>query len=114
VARRRGRLWRAQTGRVRQIGVLMSGSDSDAEMRAEVLALQNGLHEIGWIEGRNIHFEFRWGQGDTKRTLGYATELVGLAAASVPAPKLSAPLPVRVKLYRNSTSALCPVFTDRD
>jgi putative ABC transport system substrate-binding protein len=69
----------AQTSRVRQIGVLMSGSDNDADMRAEVLALQNGLHEAGWIEGHNIHFEFRWAQGDTKRSLAYATELVGLA-----------------------------------
>jgi hypothetical protein len=48
----------------------MNGSDSDAEVRAEVLALQNGLHEVGWIEGRNIHFESRWAQGDTKHTLG--------------------------------------------
>ena len=56
-------LARAQTSRVRQIGILMSGSDGDAEVRAEVLALQNGLHEVGWIEGYDIHFEFRWPRG---------------------------------------------------
>jgi putative ABC transport system substrate-binding protein len=70
---------RAQTSHVRQIGVLMSGSESDDDMRAEASALRNGLHEAGWIEGRDIHFEFRWAQGDTKRTVAYATEFVGLA-----------------------------------
>lgn len=70
---------RAQTSRVRRVGVLMSGSEGDADMREEASALENGLHEAGWIEGRNIHFEFRWAQGDTGRTLDYATELVGLA-----------------------------------
>ena len=70
---------RAQTSRVRQVGVLMSGSDGDADMRAEVSALQNGLQEVGWTEGRNIHFEFRWAQGDAERTRVYAKELVGLA-----------------------------------
>jgi len=70
---------RAQTRRVRQIGVLMGGSDSDAEQRAQALALEKGLQEIGWIEGRNIHFEFRWARGDLERTRVYASELVGLA-----------------------------------
>ena len=36
---------RAQTNRVRKIGVLLGGSENDAEMRAEVFALQKGLQE---------------------------------------------------------------------
>ena len=55
---------RAQTNRVRKIGVLLGGSENDAEMRAEVFALQKGLQELGWTEGRNVHFEFRWPNGD--------------------------------------------------
>jgi hypothetical protein len=42
---------RAQTNRVRKIGVLLGGSGNDAEMRAEVFALQKGLQELGWTEG---------------------------------------------------------------
>jgi putative tryptophan/tyrosine transport system substrate-binding protein len=70
---------RAQTNRVRKIGVLLGGSENDAEMRAEVFALQKGLQELGWTEGRNVHFEFRWPNGDLGRTRDYAMEFVGLA-----------------------------------
>jgi len=70
---------RAQTNRVRKIGVLLGGSENDAEMRAEVFALQKSLQELGWTEGRNVHFEFRWPNGDLDRTRAYAMELVGLA-----------------------------------
>ena len=70
---------RAQTNRVRKIGVLLGGSENDAEMRAEVFALQKGLQELGWTEGRNVHFEFRWPNGDPDRTRAYAMEFVGLA-----------------------------------
>jgi len=70
---------RAQTNRVRKIGVLLGGSENDAEMRAEVFALQKSLQELGWTEGRNVHFEFRWPNGDLDRTRAYAMEFVGLA-----------------------------------
>ena len=70
---------RAQTNRVRKIGVLLGGSENDAEMRAEVFALQKGLQELGWTEGRNVHFEFRWPNGDLDRIRAYAMEFVGLA-----------------------------------
>src|SRR5580704_9170469 len=42
---------RAQTNRVRKIGVLLGGSENDAEMRAEVFALQKGLQELGHRTG---------------------------------------------------------------
>lgn len=74
---------RGQTSRVRQIGILMSGREDDAEMRAQVSALQKGLQDLGWTEGRNIHLEFRWAQGDTARTRAYAMQLVGLAPDAI-------------------------------
>ena len=46
---------------------------------AEVFALQKGLQELGWTEGRNVHFEFRWPNGDPDRTRAFAMEFVGLA-----------------------------------
>jgi putative tryptophan/tyrosine transport system substrate-binding protein len=72
-----------QADRMRLIGVLMSGPDDDAEMRAQVSALQEGLQDLGWTEGRNIHLEFRWAQGDTERTRAYAMQLVGLAPDAI-------------------------------
>jgi putative ABC transport system substrate-binding protein len=38
--------------------------------------LVHRLHELGWIEGRNIAFEYRWGEGRTERYGEIAAELV--------------------------------------
>jgi hypothetical protein len=33
------------------------------------------LHELGWIDGRNIRIDYRWSAGDAERTRKYAAEL---------------------------------------
>ena len=68
-----------QAERVRRIGVLMSTAADDPESRARVGALLQGLRELGWIDGRNVQVEYRWGEGATGRIRDYAAELVALA-----------------------------------
>jgi putative tryptophan/tyrosine transport system substrate-binding protein len=51
----------------------------DAEGKSIVAALQQGLQELGWREGRNIRVEYRWGGRNVERTGAYAAELVGLS-----------------------------------
>jgi len=67
-----------QSDRMRRIGVLMNVVQDDAGGPAEVMALRQGLTELGWIEGRNIHVDFRWPGGDIERAQTFAKELVGL------------------------------------
>jgi putative ABC transport system substrate-binding protein len=51
---------RAQQGEpMRRVGVLMPYSEGDAEGQASVAALQRGLQDLGWTEGRNIRFDVR-------------------------------------------------------
>ena len=75
---------RAQTTPV--IGYLSAISEERAV--AHVVALQRGLAETGFIEGRDLMIEYRWGDGDFDRLPGMADELVRrpvrliLAAAS--------------------------------
>ena len=75
---------RAQTTPV--IGYLSAISEERAV--AHVVALQRGLAETGFIEGRDLIVEYRWGDGDFDRLPGMADELVRrpvrliLAAAS--------------------------------
>jgi putative tryptophan/tyrosine transport system substrate-binding protein len=79
-----------QSERMRRIGVLMNYSESDPESRARIAALRDGLRRLGWIEGRNIQIEYRWGAGDTDHARTYAAELVAMkpevifAGTSVP------------------------------
>jgi putative ABC transport system substrate-binding protein len=67
-----------QPERVRHVGVLMNVVQEDPGGVADVMAFRQGLAELGWIEGRNIHIEFRWPGGDIDRVQTFAKELVGL------------------------------------
>jgi putative tryptophan/tyrosine transport system substrate-binding protein len=70
---------RAQKGdQMRRIGVLMGLAESDQEGQSDVTALQAGLKELGWSDGRNIAIDLRWTAGDSTRMRALAAELVGL------------------------------------
>ena len=51
---------RAQSDRVRRIGVLMAYAESDPEGQAQVAAFREELQKLGWAEGRNIRIDSRW------------------------------------------------------
>jgi putative ABC transport system substrate-binding protein len=66
-----------QPERIRRIGVLSQFSESEA--LANTAVFRQRLQELGWIEGRNIRFDLRWGASALDRRRNYATELVALA-----------------------------------
>ena len=68
-----------QTERMRRIGVLTNLTAEDPESSRRVLALQQGLQELGWIIGRNVQIEYRWAAGEDSRVRKHAAELVALA-----------------------------------
>jgi putative tryptophan/tyrosine transport system substrate-binding protein len=70
---------RAQPERVRRIGVLMHLSENDPEAQARIRALLGGLQQLGWIEGRNLRIDYRYGAADVDRARRYAAELIALA-----------------------------------
>jgi putative ABC transport system substrate-binding protein len=67
-----------QANRVARIGVLMGIGENDPEATPRVEALQNGLKELGWTEGRNLYLDYRWTAGDLDRTRLFAKEIVEL------------------------------------
>ena len=67
-----------QPERVRRIGVLMSLAADDKEAQARLAAFMQGLQELGWIDGRNVRVDTRWGGGDGERARKYIAELVAL------------------------------------
>jgi putative tryptophan/tyrosine transport system substrate-binding protein len=68
-----------QPDRMRRLAVLISGiMEADAEAQARVAALRLGLLEHGWIEGRNLEIDYRWGGANPSQTRDYATELAAL------------------------------------
>jgi putative ABC transport system substrate-binding protein len=67
-----------QSGPTRRIGVLMNLTADDPMTPVRVTAFAQGLQELGWIAGRNVRIDYRWGAGDPDLFRKYATELVAL------------------------------------
>jgi putative ABC transport system substrate-binding protein len=70
-------LARAQQGeRMRRIGILQGLAENDPEWQRRLAAFKQGLQELGWTEGRNVAFEFRFADNKPERLPGLAAELV--------------------------------------
>jgi len=68
-----------QAERVRRIGVLTPFPSDDPAEQTRILAFAQALAQSGWIEGRNVRVDIRWGAGDPEGIRRYAAELVALA-----------------------------------
>jgi putative tryptophan/tyrosine transport system substrate-binding protein len=62
----------------RRIAYLTASAESDPETQRWVAAFRKGLEEYGWIEGRNVRIDFRFGGGDSTSMPKFANELLEL------------------------------------
>jgi putative tryptophan/tyrosine transport system substrate-binding protein len=67
-----------QPNRIRRVGLLMGYLEGDAEGQTNLAAFRRGLQELGWIEGRNIRLDIRWGGADPDKARTLAKELVSM------------------------------------
>jgi putative tryptophan/tyrosine transport system substrate-binding protein len=67
-----------QSGGVRRIGVLMDRVATDTIRQSYLAAFKQGLRQLGWSEGQNLHIEVRWSAGDAALARTYAAQLIGL------------------------------------
>jgi len=68
---------RAQRPRkVPLIGVLLAGTPASFSLRAQ--AFRNGLQDLGYVEGKTIAIEWKWGYDRVEGLPELAAELVGL------------------------------------
>ena len=97
---------RAQQGeRVRRIGMLLGIAENDLEAQSRIAAFRKGLRDLGWVEGRNVHIDYRFAAGDANRIKAYVAELVTLA----PDVFLANSTPV-VAALRQATTSIPIVF----
>jgi putative ABC transport system substrate-binding protein len=70
-----------QPERIRRIGVLWPYAQGDQYSQSRIASLRQALQDLGWTEGRNLRFDYRWGASadDRDRIRRYAMELVTLA-----------------------------------
>jgi putative tryptophan/tyrosine transport system substrate-binding protein len=96
-----------QPERMRRVGVLTSSPEHDPTIQARLGALQHGLQQSGWTDGRNVRIEYRWAAGKTDDLRGYASELVALGVDVIVAIGSEG-----VALLQQATRAVPIVFTD--
>jgi putative ABC transport system substrate-binding protein len=96
-----------QSRKVPQVGFLSGVSSSSLSGRFE--AFRQGLRELGYVEGKNIHIENRWAEGKADRLSNLASDLVRLKVDVIvttgPAPTRSA---------RKATATIPIVMTQDD
>ena len=63
---------------MRRIGVLSLFAETDAEAQAQDAAFRKRLTDLGWVDGRNIRVDYRWGAGSVDRVRLFAKELIRL------------------------------------
>jgi putative ABC transport system substrate-binding protein len=85
------------------IGVL-SGGAADSFVLLET-AFRKGLNETGFVEGKNVAFEYRWAQGRFERLPALALDLVGRQPAVIATVTLPAALAAKA-----ASSAIPVVF----
>jgi len=66
---------------MRRIGILWPYTEADPDSQSRIASLRQALAELGWTEGRNLRFDYRWGASadNPGRIRRYAMEVVALA-----------------------------------
>ena len=89
---------RAQQSPPLLIGILDAGSAASTTRYYE--AFRNKLHQLGYVEMRNVRFEYRFADGFFDRLPGLAAELVRLNPKVI----VSAPLPANLALHQATST----------
>jgi putative ABC transport system substrate-binding protein len=67
-----------QPERMRRIGVLMPGDETDPRYKTRLSGFTQALADLGWTDARNLRIDLRWGGDDNNRMRAFTQELVGL------------------------------------
>src|SRR5215831_10225445 len=65
-----------QAERMRRLAALLQLTEDNVEAQRWVAALRDGLQELGWVEGRNLRIDYRWGGTDMNTLKRLAKEIV--------------------------------------
>ena len=93
-----------QPERLRRVSVLLGIPENDPETNSRLRAFRLGMRDAGWIEGRNVHVEYRYGT-DRDAIKKHVAELIQLAPDVI----LANSSPVMI-LLRPATNTIPVIF----
>ena len=65
-----------EAGRPKLIAVLMGTSETDPDTARRFKSFREELGTLGWVDGKNMRIESRWGGGNLERIRAFGRELV--------------------------------------
>ena len=86
-------------GKIYRIGYLSAGAPTSNPL--VIAAFQQGLRDLGWVEGQNIDIEYRWAAGRFDRLPDLAADLVHLKVDVI----IAAPTPAALAA-KNATGTV--------
>ena len=97
---------------IRRIGVLWPDTEADPVSRSRLASLRRSLQDLGWTEGRNLEFDYRWGASaeDRDRIRRFASELTALAPDVIVAG--SGGIAVELKRMNSTVPIVFPTAND--
>jgi putative tryptophan/tyrosine transport system substrate-binding protein len=90
---------RAPLARIAFLG--LSAAPSASALPPMVAAFQQGLRELGWVEGQNLAIEWRWAEGSPERFATLVEEMVQL-----PVEVLVVPNQITAEVARQATTTI--------
>jgi putative tryptophan/tyrosine transport system substrate-binding protein len=48
--------------RVLHVGILLPNSEGEPQAQTRNAAFREALNKLGWVDGRNLRIDYRWGQ----------------------------------------------------
>jgi putative ABC transport system substrate-binding protein len=67
----------AQTSAMPRVGRVVIGAETDPIPASYLKAFVDGLRDLGWIEGKNVHFDWRFANGDRELLQRMVRDMVG-------------------------------------
>ncbi len=100
-----------QFAKIPRVGILFFGFPASPSEPAPLgRAFVEGLRNLGWVEGRNVMFEWRYAEGKTDRYPALAAELVALKVDVIVAS--STPAAVAVRQATNTIPVVMVAVSD--
>ena len=65
-------------GKIAHVGILLPSAPDSSTDRVNLEAFLQGLHDLGWVEGHNIAFEYRWAENREDQYPALVAQLIGL------------------------------------
>jgi putative ABC transport system substrate-binding protein len=96
-----------QPERIQRIGVLVPYASDEPESTMRLTAFHHELDRRGWLDGHNVHIDYRYAAGNSDRYLPLAKELMGLQPDVI----LAVSSPVATTVQRE-THTIPIVFTN--